>query len=356
MTHGLPSFDSLISTFLLRMNVEPRISILIPFYQVEHYIERCARSVLEQTYQNIEFVFLNDCSSDNSLSCLMQTIDKYPGRNGQVRIISNIRNMGLAYNRNCCIEQCTGDFVFWVDADDYVSTDAIQKLVEMQRKTGADIVTGRAVSVSPEGMQEIPFSSHSSKEETLTGLLDFSIKTMVWGRLIRTSLYRDHSIQCIEGVNFREDFQVLPRLFYYADTVADLEDVIYYYEQGNVLSYNALAKNYIQVKLKKDLQDLESTRLIRGFFKEKEPKYNQLNEEHVVYYLREILRDTTRSGDKALFLKTIHELKQCDNNVAQKYASSLLRFARISPRLCWIIKRVRFFLLEPQSRRSHETA
>lgn len=338
------------------MNAEPLISILIPFFQVEHYIERCAQSVLEQTYQSIEFIFLDDCSSDNSLSCLMQTLDKYPERSGQVRVISNARNMGIAYTRNRCIEQCTGAFVFWVDADDYVSTDAIQKLVEMQRKTGADIVTGRAVSICQESLQEIPFSSHSSKQETLTGLLDFSIKTMLWGRLIRTALYRDHSIQCIEGVNYREDFQVLPRLFYYADTVTDLEDVIYYYEQGNVLSYNSQAKNNIQVKLKKDLQDLESTRLIRDFFKEKEPKYNQLNEEHVVYYLREILRDTTRSGDKALFLKTVNELKRCDKSIVTKYAASLLHFAQVSPYLCWIIKRVRFFLLEPKARQSYEKA
>ncbi len=343
MTPGLPN----------SMNTEPLVSILIPFYQVAHYIERCARSVLEQTYRNIEFIFLNDCSSDNSLPCLKQTIEEYPARNDQVRVISNPRNMGLAYSRNRCIELCTGSFVFWVDADDFISTDAIQKLVEKQRETGADIVTGRAVTLSQEGMQEIPFSSHSSKQETLTGLLDFSIKTMVWGRLIRTALYRDHSIQCIEGVNFREDFQVLPRLFYYADTAADIEDVIYYYEQGNNASYNSLARDYIEVKLKKDLQDLESTRLIRDFFKEKEPKYNQLNEEHIVYYLREILRDTTRSGNKALFLKTLDELKRCDNRIALKYAASLLRVGRISPGLCWIIKRLRFILLEPKSRRSY---
>lgn len=338
------------------MNATPKISILIPFYQVEQFIERCAQSVLEQSYQNIEYIFLNDCSTDNSLSCLTQAIDKYPNRSSQVRIISNANNMGIAHTRNLCIELCTGDFVFWIDADDYITSDSIQKLVELQLKTGADIVTGRAVSVGPDGTQEVKLSSHSSKQETLTGLLDFSIKTMVWGRLIRTSLYRDHSIQCIEGVNFREDFQVMPRLFFYANIVADLDDTIYFYEQGNTFSYNSLAKNHIQIKLKKDLQDLESTRLIRDFFKEKEPKYNQLNEEHIVYYLREILRDTTRSGNKNLFLKTVQELLACDRMITKKYAASLLFFAQISPRLCWMIKRARFFLLEPKSQRNYAAA
>ncbi len=184
--------------------------------------------------------------------------------------------------------------------------------------------------------------------ETLTGILDLSIKTMVWGRLIRTSLYRDHSIRCIEGIDYREDFQVVPKLFYYARTVADLDAVIYYYNIVNPLSYISMAHNDIQVIIKKDLQDLASSKLIREFFRERDPQLYKINEKGVVYFLREIIRVTTRAGDRRLFMKSMKELKECDREEVLRQAAVLYRFSLVSPSLCWIIKRIRSFVLEPE--------
>ena len=329
---------------------ESKVSILVPFYQVERYIERCARSVLEQSYQDIEYIFINDGSSDNSLSCLQKILDDFPQRINQVRIISNTTNKGLAYCRNLGIQECTGSFVFWVDADDWITPSAIQQLIDLQTKTDADIVNGRVVAVGEEESHEIPFSSHSSRMDTLTGILDFSIKPMVWGRLIRTSLYRDHSIQCIEGIDYKEDFQVVPRLFYYAGTVADLDAVIYYYNIANPLSYISMAHSDIRVKLKKDAQDLASIKLIQAFFRERDQRLYKINEKGVVYYLRETIRGTTRTGDRALFLKSLKELKECDKETVLQHASALYRFSRISPSLCWWIKRIRSYFLDPEYR------
>ncbi len=99
----------------------PKVSIMVPFYQVERYIERCARSILHQSYHNIEYIFIDDCSTDSSMSCLRKTLDEFPERAGQVRIISNLSNRGLAYCRNLGIQECTGSFVLWVDADDWIT-------------------------------------------------------------------------------------------------------------------------------------------------------------------------------------------------------------------------------------------
>lgn len=157
-------------------------------------------------------------------------------------------------------------------------------------------------------MREVLFSSRSSKEDTLVGLLDLSIDHPVWGRLIRTALYKDNGIQCKERVNYREDFQVTPKLFYYAKRVSDLDTVIYYYNQNNPLSYLALAKQDERVMLKKRLQDFQSFLLIQDFFKDKE-NFQGIIEKSAVTDLLNIIQIATRLGDKEHFFEAMQGLK-----------------------------------------------
>ena len=79
------------------------ISILIPVYKVEQYIEKCAISLFEQTYSDIEYVFVDDCSPDSSIQCLKSVIEKYPQRSKNIKIIRHERNRGLAAARNTAI-------------------------------------------------------------------------------------------------------------------------------------------------------------------------------------------------------------------------------------------------------------
>jgi glycosyltransferase involved in cell wall biosynthesis len=88
-----------------------KVSILVPVYGVENYIERCARSLFEQTYENIEFVFVDDCSPDNSIQELEKIIKNYPNRKGQIKIIHHEKNIGLSGARHTAINNATGDFV-----------------------------------------------------------------------------------------------------------------------------------------------------------------------------------------------------------------------------------------------------
>ena len=108
------------------------ISILVPIYSVEQYIERCAKSLFEQTYTDIEYIFVNDCSPDRSIDILKETILKYPKRKNYVKIINHDVNRGLSAARNTAVENAIGDFILHVDSDDYLEMDAIEKLVSNQ--------------------------------------------------------------------------------------------------------------------------------------------------------------------------------------------------------------------------------
>ena len=114
---------------------QPLVSVLIPVYQVEDFIERCARSVFEQTYQNLECVFVDDGSTDSSIDILNQIINEYPSLKDNVHIIHHQENRGLAAARNTAINSCHGDFVMHVDSDDWLEPDAAELLVRRQQET-----------------------------------------------------------------------------------------------------------------------------------------------------------------------------------------------------------------------------
>ena len=165
-----------------------KISICVPFYGVEKYIERCARSVLEQTYPNIEYVFVNDCTGDRSLEILFEVINDYPIKKLSVKIISHKCNRGIAAARNTALENCTGDFMMFVDSDDYLEEKAVELLVSKQQETNADIVSGNAFRETKEGKELIIEPDYKDKDEMIIDCIKPTLNHVLWRRLIRLSL------------------------------------------------------------------------------------------------------------------------------------------------------------------------
>lgn len=120
-----------------------RVSILVPIYGVEQYIERRARSLFEQTCQELEYVFVNDCTPDKSMELLSGVLEDYPERKGAVKIVNHEKNRGLAASRNTGVENATGEFVCLVDSDDWLERNAVEVLLEGQQKKDADMVSGK---------------------------------------------------------------------------------------------------------------------------------------------------------------------------------------------------------------------
>ena len=118
----------------------PKVSIIVPVYGVEQYIERCARSLFEQTYMNIEYVFVNDVTPDKSIIILNQVTEDYPQRSKDVKIVTHSTNRGVSAARNTGLAAATGDYLLYVDSDDYLCKDAVEQLVNKAEEKNADIV------------------------------------------------------------------------------------------------------------------------------------------------------------------------------------------------------------------------
>ena len=102
-----------------------RVSIIVPVYKVAAFITECANSLFSQTYENIEFIFIDDCTPDNSIEILQESIKLYPNRKSQTTIISQEKNQGQAAARNKGIEIASGDYITFVDSDDFYTNERI---------------------------------------------------------------------------------------------------------------------------------------------------------------------------------------------------------------------------------------
>lgn len=214
------------------------VSILVPVYGVEKYIERCARSLFEQTYSNIEYVFVDDCTPDRSIEVLQRVMEDYPGRKPYVRIIHHEMNRGLAAARNTALENCQTEFLMHVDSDDYIEKETIEKCIKKQKEDNYDIVFFNFVKHFSKYDIYVRNPNVNRKDVLLSKILNGTYTHSIWGCLIRTFLYARNGITAIEGVNMGEDFCVIPKLVYCAAKIASINDCLYHYSYQNISSYS----------------------------------------------------------------------------------------------------------------------
>lgn len=246
-----------------------KVSILVPIYGVEKYIERCVISLFEQTYPNIEYIFVNDNTKDNSIQILKKTLALYPHRLSSCKIINHTTNRGLAASRNTAINHSTGEFILHVDSDDYIERNAIELLVKKQQETQADIINSGFFRHLPNNrIQKVSSPFFPSQQDYTLACIKSKIPFNIWGRLIRLSIYRNNHIQTLEGSNYGEDFQVMARLFYYAKKISSINLFLYHYMCDNTNSYTS------NISFPIALQALQSFNVVANFFKGKNKLYD----------------------------------------------------------------------------------
>ena len=289
--------------------MSPLVSILVPIYNVEPYIVRCVRSIFEQTYLNLEFVFVDDGSSAKSIEILQQEISNYPQWNGRIKMIRHDKNLGLAVARNTLVDNAKGDFLFYVDSDDWIEPNAVELMVKKQLETDADIVTGiyvkHALNDKNESVtQEVARFIDKDRDEALNYVLEYTSVVALWNRLIRSTLYHEHNIRCVEGVNAGEDLLITPRLFYYAKKVASCDAITYHYNRINSNSYVSLFPQ------RWDLQQqlLRACLLNVEFFSDKGVHLSEAMDKQLILRLNKVYHLTYRNHNRHGYKHIIHLL------------------------------------------------
>lgn len=265
-----------------------KVSILVPIYRVEQYIERCVRSLFEQSYPYLEYVFVDDCSPDRSVEILERVMIDYPERADFVQIVRHSTNKGLAGARNTALDYATGEFVCVVDSDDWLESDGISLLVNRQVETNADIVSGNAYIHYADRVEELRVEQYQNKNQMLVQQLrdTWTMNTFIWGRIYRRSLYEDNHIRCMERCDYAEDRYQVVRLSYYAKSFSVIDGFVYNYNKSNETSFTKRQSADINVFLKNQYQHLQNWRGILAFFSEKEREYYKLAVTNTAFLLK----------------------------------------------------------------------
>lgn len=210
-----------------------KVSICVPVYGAEKFMEKCARSLFEQTYDHIEYVFVNDCTPDRSIEIIRQVLVDYPQRQSAVKIVEHEHNRGLSASRHTAVLHATGDYFLHFDDDDYMEPDAISRYVACAVETGADMVMADHNFVYQDRVVPYYDVVPADKTDYVRRLLTRRSTIEVWGRLIRRSFVIEHDLFAPDGLDLSEDFVLVPVMVYKASKVAKVDATLINYVKYN---------------------------------------------------------------------------------------------------------------------------
>ncbi len=217
------------------------ISVIVPVYNVENQLEKCIKSLISQTYTNIEIILVDDGSEDNSgIIC-----DDYAKKDSRIRVIHQ-QNKGLSGARNSGLDIATGDYIFFVDSDDYLDNCTLQKLVEHSLRCKADVVAcgiSQVFDDAPDCLFTSPVPGiWSGKESVVQMMTTNNVCSIAWNKLYKSFLWEDIRFPL---KRLHEDEATIYKILYKADIVAYIPDAFYkYYQRSNGIMNSGIDNRY----------------------------------------------------------------------------------------------------------------
>ena len=204
----------------------------MPVFKVEKYLAKTLDTVFSQTYPNIDYVFVNDCSPDGSLRVLEDSLARHGIGKDRYIVIDHEKNEGIAVSRADCIDNAKGDYVYFVDSDDMVEADAVEQMVAATDGGKTDIVGCDYMKDFISGTTTVHHENYAPTcRENMMRCLNYDIATTLWKMLIRRSLFDNFTIT--PHVDIVEDYIISVKLFYYANSFKALDRAFYHYVQYN---------------------------------------------------------------------------------------------------------------------------
>ena len=239
--------------------MKPLVSILVPVYNVGAFLEKNLVSLFEQTFDKMEFIFVNDASTDNSMQILNEVLEYYPNRKEQVHIMQHSENKGLAAARTTALQNAHGDYLLHVDSDDWLELDMVEKMYQSAIYNNADIVCC-GINLEYPNMTKKECYSKMDDISNFLGIkyLEGGIYSSLCNKLIRRELYINNNILPYENIQMWEDLGQTFRLRFYASKIICLKECLYHYNKMNINSVSIPKEKNIldQIKCAQLLEDL----------------------------------------------------------------------------------------------------
>lgn len=231
------------------------VTVIIPVYNVRDYIARCATSLMNQTLDDVEFIFVNDASPDDSIEVLQSVLEQFPKRKADVTILTHTENKGLPAARNTGLLHVTGKYIFHCDSDDYVDECMLKEMYEFAENNKVDIVWADWYLSKANCERYMSMPDFFSSEEAIKAMLSGGMKYNVWNKLVRTSVYIDNNIMFPAGYGMGEDLTMI-KLFVFADKVAHLPKAYYHYNKTNSVAFSQTYSDKHLSELRHNIDDV----------------------------------------------------------------------------------------------------
>ena len=253
------------------------MSIIVPIYNVEKFIAKCVTTLMEQNCKNIEYIFVNDCTPDNSMQVLYDTLAKYPNRKDDIKIINNAQNSGSSITRKNGLNIANGEYILFIDSDDWVELDMVSSMLKKAKETDADIV---CCDYYINYKNKQVYKSHNYinyKSRMIIFLLSGYSSPSLCDKIIKKDLYEKVEFP---KFSYGEDLYICLQVFYYAENIQYLRKVLYHYNKVNENSITSNKEN-----LHKNLsQAYELNIKIQDFLKEK-----SIFKQYITYHYQRML-------------------------------------------------------------------
>lgn len=250
-----------------------KISVIVPVYNVEKYIKQCLESILNQTYKNLEIILIDDGSKDSSGTIC----DSFAKEDCRIKVIHQ-NNQGLSGARNTGLKNITGEYITFIDSDDFIKNKMFEEMISILKEKNADIIEcgtiycdekGSYIKENTKNKIEIYEKNNQMKELILNG----NITTMSWGKLYKKDLFENFEFP---AGKYHEDVFTAYKLLHISEKTIVLNQGFYYYRQvsGSIMNSSFNIKHLDSIKA-----ILERNKFIEKYY----PQYKKYDYANVVY-------------------------------------------------------------------------
>lgn len=235
--------------------VDIKVSVIVPVFKVERFVERCMRSLLSQTLDNVEYIIVNDASPDRSIDIIKRVCLEYPNR--LVTFINHDQNKGLPSARNTGLKAANGEYIFHCDSDDYVDPTMLEDLYNAATENDSDIVWCDWYLTLSQSERYMVQPSLSTPLDAVKAMLCGKMKFNVWNKLIKRQLYTNSGVSFPDGYGMAEDMTII-MLFAFANRVEYLPKAYYHYIKTNSTAFSQTYSERHLVELQYNIDRIES--------------------------------------------------------------------------------------------------
>lgn len=302
---------------------EIKVTVTIAVYNVERYIARTLKSVLNQDFESLEILVVDDCGTDKSIAIVKQIAQEHT-KGEKVRIIHHPQNQGTGATRNSGIDNAKGEYILFLDGDDYLPHNAVSLLYYKMQKTHSDFIIGQHALIDEQGTEIYRthfYPSHIEEEFAIAAWMRENSSdyypVALWNKLFKTSFLKESAVRCVPW-HKQEDLWFTTQLSYIAKSIETISEVTLFYvrRDGSELHCNMTEKQFINTmdifnrslvaiidyeqqtgkKVPKEQYHFLTSRYLKGYMTRNVLQSSFLNRSVKNYYLYKIVSTLSMLG------------------------------------------------------------